>query len=348
MSRLSSPHYVIIGSGVAGNHAAELLRDNSPDSRITIITNNQLLFYNRYLLPRIFLGSEDWRDFLAWPASHYNERKIVMRRATWVTSIDPAQRLIMLGHNESIHYDKLLIASGARGYFPEELADYRALIHGFGSYEQAIATKRALPDGGTVVMLGGDMIGLDLARSLIAAGYRVRLVSGEMTFWPHQIADEQRGQFCDAVKAMGIEVIRGDQSGGIRAIEVGASGLPARRVLFHDGSDLYGDVVMSFMGLVPAIEFMISSGLDIERGVLVSTTLQSSDPNIYAAGDVCQIWSPEEQRYRFYYGHHNVRAMGIVAAGNMMGASEPFVSTWNESLRLDQQGYIDSPFWECD
>ncbi|MBF0125450.1 MAG: NAD(P)/FAD-dependent oxidoreductase [Magnetococcales bacterium] len=154
MSSLSSPHYVIIGSGVAGNYAAELLRDSDPSSRITIITNSQLLFYNRYWLPRIFLGSEDWRGFLAWPPAHYSERRIVMRRATWVTRIDPANRIITLGHNETIRYDKLLIASGARGYFPEELADYRALIHGFGSYEQAIAAKKALPDGGDSYHVG--------------------------------------------------------------------------------------------------------------------------------------------------------------------------------------------------
>ncbi|MBF0125451.1 MAG: FAD-dependent oxidoreductase [Magnetococcales bacterium] len=197
-------------------------------------------------------------------------------------------------------------------------------------------------------MLGGDMIGLDLARSLVQAGYRVRLVSGEMTFWPHQVAEEQRGMFCDGLRNMGIEVIKGDGAGGVRAIEVGATGLPARRLVFHDGSDLYGDLVMSFMGLVPATEFMISSGLDIERGVLVSTALQTSNAHIYAAGDVCQIWSPEEHCYRFYYGYHNVKSMGIVAAHNMMGANEQFVSTRGESLRLDQQGHIDSPFWECD
>ncbi|MBF0285561.1 MAG: 2-oxoacid:acceptor oxidoreductase subunit alpha [Magnetococcales bacterium] len=162
MSRLDAPqaaadgpHYVIIGNGVAGNQAAEVIRDRAPDSRVTILTNSRLLFYNRYLLPRIFLGQEDWRSMLAHPAEHYAQRRIAVRRDCWVTNVDAQRRQITLSHNETIGYDTLLVAAGGRGYLPEELAEFRPLLHGFGSYEQAMTVKRALPEGGTVVMLGG-------------------------------------------------------------------------------------------------------------------------------------------------------------------------------------------------
>jgi 3-phenylpropionate/trans-cinnamate dioxygenase ferredoxin reductase subunit len=340
-------HYVIIGSGVAGNHAAEVLRDREPECRITIVTNNRLLFYNRYLLPQIFLGAGDgWQRFLAYPPQHYMERRMQVRRDTVVTRIDSGRREITFGHGEVIAYDKLLVASGARGYLPEELAEYRALIHPFGSYEQAIAVRRALPDSGTVIMLGGDMIGLDLARSLTQAGHRVVLVTGEFTFWPHTVIPEERDAFCEALERMGIERI--SNSGGVDAIEAGAPGRSARRVVLRDGREIHGDVVLSFMGLVPSVDFMLGSGVDIERGLLVDPTLRTSDPHIYAAGDVCQIWSAEDHGYRFYYGYRNVRAMGELAALNMTGAGQEFVSTRHETLRLDDHGHIDSPFWECE
>ena len=343
-----SNHYVIIGSGVAGNQAAMVLRERETDSRITILTNNRLLFYNRYLLPSLFLGEQDWRRLLAHPPAYYTEQRITVRRDSWVSRIDAAQHLILLRHNETVHYDKLLVASGARGYLPEDLADSRSMIQDFGSYEQAIAMQRALPAGGRVIMLGGDMIGLDLARSLINAGYRVTMITGEFTFWPHQVPDHRRAEFLAALTHMGLELIDGEAQGGVQSVETGANGTPpsARCVLFRDGSGIYGDVVMSFMGLLPSVEFMLGSGIDIERGLLVNTGLQSSDPDIYAAGDVCQIWSPEEQRYRFYYGYQHVKAMGAIAAINMTGGNEPFVSTRDESLRLNALGQVESPFWE--
>jgi len=192
-------------------------------------------------------------------------------------------------------------------------------------------------------MLGGDMIGLDLARTLVDVGYRVVLVANEYTFWPHRIEEGERDGFIVALGRMGIEVVDGMRP---VAIEEGASGKPARRIVFEDGSGLDGDVVMPFYGLVPTAEFMLGSGVDIERGLLVSPQLQTTDPHIWAAGDVCQIWSAADKEYRFYYGWTNVRQMGEVAARNVTGANEAFKGVGDESLHVGKDGHIHSPFWE--
>ncbi len=340
-------HHVIIGSGIAGSQAALTLRERDPDSRITILTMASLLVYNRYDLPKVFTGQRDWRAFLVHPPAFYDAKRISVRRNSRVANVDPARRVITLGHKEEIAYDTLLVASGGRAYLPEDLAEFRPLMTGFGSYEQAVEAQRAIPEGGRVVMLGGDMIGLDLARTLLAAGYRVTLMESEHSFWPHVLAPEDRPAYLDAVRAMGVEVVSCESVGGIEAIEEGAKGMPARRVVFKDGSDIHGDVVMPFFGLLPSIEFMLGSGVDIERGLLVNTALKTTDAAIWAAGDVCQIWSAEEKRYRFYYGWKNVRAMGDVAARNMTGAAQDFVSKQDETLRI-VDGRIHSPFWEYD
>ncbi|MEO5363267.1 MAG: FAD-dependent oxidoreductase [Magnetococcus sp. DMHC-8] len=349
VSSSSSPHrYVIIGNGVAGNQAAEGLRDRDPEGQVTIITNSRLLFYNRYRLPQLFLGHQDWRELLAHSVAHYQQRRIRVRRDSRVVGVDAVRRQVLLAHHEPVAYDTLLVATGGRWHLPEELADGRHLLHGFGSYEQALAVRDALPDRGTVVMLGGDMIGLDLARVLLTADCRVILVTHETTFWPHLVSPEQRAGHLACVQRMGIEVVDGDAMGGVVAIEPGSAGLPARRVRFRSGGDLYGDVVMPFYGLTPLVEFMVGSGVDIERGLLVSPMLRTSDPRIFAAGDVCQIWSEQAHAYRFYYGYQNVRAMGAVAALNMTGGDEHFSTTQDETLGQDAQGHIDSPFWVYD
>ncbi len=336
-------HNVIIGNGSAGNGAAITLRERDPDSRITIITMSSLPFYNRYDLPRVFRGCHDWREILVHPPEYYDDNRITLRRNSRVTEVDGRSRSIAFAHNEVMHYDQLLVCAGGRGYLPEELSDYYGLMHGFGSFESAMIMQRALPKRGTAIMLGGDMIGLDLARTLVDVGHRVVLVANEYTFWPHRIDADERDGFIAALCHMGIEVMDGLKP---VAVEEGAAGKPARKVLFEDGSDLEGDVVMPFYGLVPTAEFMLKSGVDIERGLLVDPQLQTTDSHIWAAGDVCQIWSAEDKEYRFYYGWTNVRQMGEVAARNVTGADETFKGVGDERLHVGRDGHIHSPFWE--
>jgi NAD(P)H-nitrite reductase large subunit len=338
----STPHNVIIGNGSAGNGAAMTLRERDPDCRITIITMSSLPFYNRYDLPRIFEGCHDWREILAHPASYYDEQAITLRRHSRAIEVDSRARTISFAHNEKMRYDRLLVCAGGRGYLPEQLSDSRHLMHGFGSFEAAMSVYKALPEGGTAVMLGGDMIGLDLARTLVATGYRVVVLADRYTFWPHRVAPDERDGYLKALEHMGIEVMDGTSPVSVAT----GDGKSARHVVLEDGVELTADIVLPFYGLVPMVEFMLRSGVDIERGLLVDPRLRTTDDNIWAAGDVCQIWSDEEKAYRFFYGWSNVRAMGEVAARNVTGAEEEFHGIQDDRLRIDDKGYIRSPYWE--
>lgn len=339
----SAMHNVIIGNGSAGNGAAVTLRQRDPDCRVTIITMGSLPFINRYDLPRVFRGCYDWREILVHAPEYYDDNGITLRRNSKVIDVDAKKQCIAFAHNELLHYDRLLVCAGGRGYLPEELSDYHALMNTFASFESAISIYKSLPAGGTAVMLGGDMIGLDLARTLIDTGYRVILLANQYTFWPHRVTPGERGRFIAALESMGLEVRDGEDP---VAIETGGAGMPARRVVLAGGSEIHCDVVMPFYGLVPTVEFMLGSGVDIERGLLVDPLLHTTDGNIWAAGDICQIWSAGENAYRFYYGWNNVRVMGEVAARNMNGANEPFTGIEDERLHIDKDGHINSPFWE--
>ncbi|MDD5298733.1 MAG: FAD-dependent oxidoreductase [Rhodocyclaceae bacterium] len=339
-------HHVVIGSGVAGNQAAETLRQQDPASRVTMITTSRLPFFNRYDLPRVFRGERDWRNFIIYPADYYRKNRIALRRATKVVAVDSANRTLSLEHKETIAYDTMLVASGAGAYLPEELSEFRPLMHGFGGFKDAIRVADALPEGGHAILLGGDTIGLDLARTLLDTGHRVTLVAGPHTFWPHEVAPEARPGFIAALERMGIAVIEAANRGGIAGIAQGAQGLSPRSLTFRDGSELHGDVVMPFFGITPSLDFMLGSGADIERGLLVNPELRTTNEAIWAAGDVCQIWTASARRYTFYHGWKNVRAMGELAARNIVGAGEAWVPIQDESLILTPDGRVHSPFWE--
>ncbi len=341
----AAKHHVIIGNGVAGNRAAAVLRERSADDRITIITLGALLFYNRYELPRIFRGEQDWRSYLVNPPAYYEDNRITVRRRCRVTEVDTKRRVLMLSHREEVGYDSLLIASGGAGYLPGTLGDYVPLFHYFNTYRAAMATARALPEGGTAIMLGGDILGIDLARNLANTGYRVVLVPSEQMFWPHKVEAEDYPALLGALAHKGIEVV---ESSPVERIEEGSKGRPARRVVLADGRRIDGDVVMPFYGLMPALDFISGSGVDIERGLLVNPELHTTDEHVWASGDVCQIWSAEENAYRFYYGWQNVKAMGEIAARNMTGANESFHTFLDESLTVDEASELHSSFWEYD
>lgn len=344
---MSTPrHYVVIGSGVAGSQAAETLRQCDPSGRVSMVTLSNLPAYNRYDLPKVFRGDRDWRKFLIRPPEYYRDHKIELRRATRVSKVEPITKKILLGHNEEISYDMLLVASGGHAHVPPELEEFRSLLHGFGNFEQAMGVVAALPKGGHAVMLGGDMIGLDLARTLVATGYRVTLVAESHAFWPHELSGDERPQALNALRKMGIEVVDCAETGNVTSITEGRKGLPPRQIHFAGGSEIHADVVMPFFGLAPSVEFMVGSGVDIERGLLVSRALKTTDANVFAAGDVCQIWRDEDRRYHFYYGWKNVRAMGDLAARNMVGGEEPWVAPQDERLQISAAGEIQSPFWD--
>ena len=199
-------HHIVIGSGVAGNQAAETLRECDPESRITIITLSRLPFFNRYDLPRVFRGERDWRNFIIYPADYYRKNGIALRRAAHVVGVDSIAQTLTLEHKETIHFDSLLVASGAGPYLPEELSEFRPLLHGFGAFRDAIEVADALPKNGHAILLGGDTIGLDLARTLLDTAHRVTLVAGPYTFWPHEVATEDRPKYIAALERIGLLV----------------------------------------------------------------------------------------------------------------------------------------------
>ena len=339
----TSLHHVIIGSGSAGHAAAVTIRERDPEARITIVTLSSLPFYNRYDLPRLFRGVTDWRNLLAVPPQIYDDLSVTLRRNTRVVNVDGQARTITFAHNESIRFDKLLVTSGGSGYLPEAMSQFRPLISGFGSFEQATSTCRALPPGATAVMIGGDMMGIDLALTLLDTGRKVVLVENEYTFWPHRLSVAERAELLDGLAKLGMEIVSGAAVAGIEENR-GGRGI-ARQVTFDNGSTRQCQAVLAFCGLSPIVEFMLGAGVDIERGLLVNPELRTTHEAIWAAGDVCQIWSDTDKDYQFFHGWKNVRVMGEHAARNMTGGHEAFVPGQDRGVSFEN-GRLVSSFWE--
>jgi NAD(P)H-nitrite reductase large subunit len=340
-------HYVVIGNGFAGNKAAAVLRQRDPDGRITIVTEDTLLYYRLASLPKVFVGRDDWRKFLVHQPQYYRNRRIELRRQSLVTEVDAPARRLVLASGETISYDKLLVAAGGYPYLPEHLSDWSAQLQFIYSYEAARQARDELRSDGRVIMLGGDMYGISMGSTMARLGFEVCLLPYDRTFWPHSVSADDMPALLAGVEKLGIEVAQIPGLGKevrIASIETATNGQNLKRVVFSDGSDLKGDMIMPFFGTLPAVDFMHTAGVEIEHGVVVDKTLRTSNEHIWAIGDACQISGVAPTGGYIHYSRVDVDRMAEVAARNMTDGKSLLSGLHEERLILDERGELETPY----
>jgi nitrite reductase (NADH) large subunit len=338
--------YVIVGNGVAGNRAAEILRERDPDSRITIVTSGTFLLYRRDDLYRVLDGHNDWREYLVHPPSFYEERRIDVRRQSKVVSVESEARKIVLTTGETVSYDTLLVATGGMRYTPQHLEDWAEELDFLDSYRQAIEARKTLPKGGKAIILGGDIKGLRLARELAQIGFEVALLPYDRTFWPHKVTPNESLRFLKAISGKGVSIVSGvniEKDIIVERIERARRCKYAKRIHLSDGRTIEGDLILSYFGALPMVDFMFTAGVEIEHGIRVDQQLKTANAHIYAAGLAAQTkrLQPGET---FFYTPETVRHMGEVAAINMTGGEAKFEPPPVAELTLDNKGELISPY----
>jgi len=340
--------YVVVGNGLAGNKAAFSLRHCDPEGSITIVSADTLLYYRLASLPAVFVGQDYWREFLVHQPGEYVAERIDLRRQSEVVKVDSRNRRLVLADGEAVSYDKLLVASGGAPYLPQHLEDWRDQLSFIYSYEAAVRARRELPPDGSVVILGGDMFGIAMGRTLRDLGFRVSLVPYERPFWPHRVADDDLPAFLEGVEKLGIEVIRRHRPWVERIEPAGPSGR-GRRLVFADGSTVEGDMLMPFFGTLPAVDFMHGSGVEIEHAVRVDRGMRTANEDIWAVGDACQLASGGDQPTAYmHFSRVDVVRMSEVAARNMTGGEARLQGLYEERLALSETGELESPYLGAD
>jgi len=307
-------HYVIIGNGAAGNRAADVLRANAPAARITLISDEFFHFYYRHRLTDYVTGACDETDLVVRPASEYQERRIRLRLGQRVTRVDFQKKLLYLEHMEVVRYSRLLLCAGGRPRLPEVYYACRDCFTVLKTLADARALRRRLGEVARVVIVGGDLISLKVADVLVRLGKQVTFLVDRDAFWPLEADDVVRRELSGQLAAKGIDVVAEDSLALVE--EDRPSGY---RVCTRLGRVIPCDLVGAFFGLVPAVDFLLGSGLDIDRGILVDEHLQTSVPDVFAAGDCAQVYNPEIRNYWVSIGWPNARLLGEVAAINMLG-----------------------------
>jgi 3-phenylpropionate/trans-cinnamate dioxygenase ferredoxin reductase subunit len=280
--------FVIVGGGLAGAKAAETLREEGFDGGVVLLSDEPEPPYERPPLSKGYLLGDDERDkAFVHPEPWYGEHDIELRLGTRVTALDPAAHEVELDGGERLGYSKLLLATGSeprRLDLPgADLEDVRYLRN----LPDSDHLRDVLDEGHRVAIIGGGWIGLEVAAAARAHGADVTLI--EIADLPLQavLGDDIARVFADLHREHGVDLRLGT---GVREI-VGDNGRVVA-VVTSDGDEIMADTVVVGIGIAPRTELAAAAGLTIENGVAVDAGFRTSDPDIYAAGDVAAIENP--------------------------------------------------------
>ena len=332
---------VIIGGGLAGATAADTLRSEGYTGPVTILADETEIPYQRPPLSKGFLaGKEDGDVLLPYPANWYPEHNVTVRTGTAATAIDAAGHTVSLSDGGSLTYAKLLIATGASPRvipFPGVGLDG---VHYFRTRADSEAMKELLSAGGhNLVMIGSGWIGMEIAATARELGNHVTLLGLEDVPLSVAIGAELGAVFAARHEEAGVKFVLPSSAAEIR----GRDG-HVTEVLTTTGETLPADLVVVAVGVVPNIALAKDAGLDINNGIQVSGSLQTSDPDIFAAGDVANSLHPVTGAYARSEHWANAIASGKVAARSMLGRDAvlddiPYFYTDQFDLGMEYSGF---------
>ena len=311
----TQPSFVIVGGGMAGAIAAQTLREEGFDGKITLLGQEPNAPYERPPLSKDYLQGKAERDSIfVHPEPWYAEHAVELSLGSAVTSLDPASRTVTTATGERMSYDKLLLATGSK---PRHLDVPGADLDGayyLRNVEDSDGLKIKFADANRVVIIGAGWIGLETAAAARAGGLDVTLlVSGDLPL-EHVLGPEVAPIFDELHRSHGV-----DLRYRTTAVELTGRHGTVTGVMLSDGTRIDADMIIVGVGVAPRTELAAAAGLKIDNGIVVDEHLRTSDPDIFAAGDIAQTYSPRLGRHIRVEHWANARRQGAVAAKAMLG-----------------------------
>ena len=328
---------VIVGAGEAGARAAGALREAGFAGPVTLVGDEAHGPYERPPLSKAAMtGTAEPVPTIILDAAKLEALGIAHLSGVGASRIDAAEHLLRLADGRSLPYAKLLIATGAGprrlptpGATPDNVLYLR-------TFSDALAMRERLRPGIRLAVIGGGFIGLEMAASAISRGCAVTLIEMAprilMRGVPAMVAERVRARHETAgvVFRLGTAITRIERRAGAEA------------VVMADGSEVACDAIVAGIGAVPETGLAEASGLAIENGIKVDARLETSAPDVFAAGDCCSFPHPlyAGRRLRLE-AWRNAQDQGNVAARNMLGGDVPYDSVpWFWSDQYDETLHV--------
>ncbi|MCR2745493.1 NAD(P)/FAD-dependent oxidoreductase [Limnobacter parvus] len=313
--------YLILGNGPAGVLVAEQIRKQRPRDSIVMVGAEPEPPYSRMAIPYLLIGKVGEKGtYLRKDPDHFKKQNIqeILARAT---KLDTTGKKVMLDSGDVLHYDKLLIATGARPVSPPIPGVNLPGVHPCWTLENARQIIELAKPGSRVLQMGAGFIGCIIMEALALRGVKLTVVEMGNRMVPRMMTEGAGSMIRDWCIKKGVDV---HCSTRVEAIESGdaannLNGSAPLRAVLSTGEVVECDLVISATGVKPNLDFLEDSGLDVDLGLLVDEHMQTNVADVYAAGDVAQVRD-------FSTGQKTVNMIqpaaaddARIAAQNMMG-----------------------------
>ncbi len=308
--------YLIVGGGTAGAHAVEGIRAHDPNGSIALFGAERHIPYDRPPLSKgLWLGKVKRDEMPVFPRSFYESNGVALYLGAPVESVNTRSQTVTDHDGREFRYERLLIASGG---VPRTLDPGKGIVRYYRTIDDYDLLAEASGRGQTFVLIGGGFIGAELAAALTLQGKDVSLLfPGELLLervLPRDLASFVTNYY----RSRGVHILEGD-------LPTGVGGSPEScTVSTMSGRSLKADGAVAAIGLALNTGIAAAAGLSISDGIDVNAMLQTSDPMVYAAGDVASFPSVALGRRTRIEHWDNARAQGRHAGENMAGAGLPF------------------------
>ena len=325
---------VVIGAGQAAGQAAASLRQEGYEGEVTLLGDEAQAPYQRPPLSKAYLSGDIGMDrVLVRPENFYPDKNINLKTNTRVASIDRDNKSVTTESGETYEYEKLLIATGSSPRILNIPGSDLEGIHYLRTIDDVDGIRGAFEKAGKICIVGGGYIGLEVAAVAKKAGLDVtvveamdrilqRVTTPEMSDFYHNL---HTGRGVNIMVNPGVDGFEGD--GEVSAVLCGDTKIEA-------------DLVIVGIGIIPNVALAEAAGLECDNGIVVNDHCQTSDPDIYAAGDCTNHPNPIMDRRLRLESVPNAMGQARTACSNMLGGDKVYAEVpwfWSDQYELKLQ-----------
>ncbi|WP_205878474.1 NAD(P)/FAD-dependent oxidoreductase [Mycobacterium camsae] len=337
----SSTIFVVVGGGLAAAKAVEALRDSGFDGQVVLFADEEYLPYERPPLSKDFLaGSKTLADFTVQTSDWYRDRHVDLRLNTRVTALDLSAHTVALADGAIMPYDKLLLATGSAPRRPPIPGCDANGLYYLRNYREAVALNAVLAEGSSLTVVGAGWIGLEVAAGARRRGVDVTVVESAKQPLLSALGEQVGALFADLHREHGVQLRLETQ---VQRITV--EGGRATGLALADGTTVNADAVLVAVGAQPHVELAEQAGLEMaDGGVRVDASLRTSDPDVFAVGDIAAAWHPLfGVRIRTEHWANALKQPAVAVAG-MLGQTAqydelPYFFTDQYDLGMEYAGH---------
>ncbi len=354
----NSQHIAIIGNGISGVTCARHLRKLNPDVRITLISGESKYFFSRTALMYIYMGHMKFENTQPYENWFWEKNRIDLLQA-WVESIDYSQKKLQFSNGDDLSFDKLVLAVGSKpnkfGWPGQDLDGVQGL---YSKQDLELMDTNTQSKVDRAVIVGGGLIGIEMAEMLAYKNIPVTFLVRESGFWNNVLPKEEsdlvgrhiREHHIDLRLQTELKEILSDDNGRVKA------------VITSGGEEISCQFVGLTAGVSPNIDFLKGAELEVNRGIKVNTHFETNIPDVYAIGDCAEFDQiPGKDRRNieqvWYTGRMHGETLAHTLLGNKTEYNPGFWFNSAKFLDVEYQTYgtvlpnwnedeVDSFYWE--